>query len=312
MGTRQDLINKFKGTHFTLQEAYEAVDAPKESIRARIYENLGFSFERISKGIYRSLAESGQGILIEGDGRDLSMLKDASVDAIITDHPWEDEKSNKGGNRAFAEYNCFRYTKEDFAEKARVLKEGCFLAEFLPAENASNYEYLYQLKKMAEEAGLQYYTKVAWVKTGFVANTGRKAKNTEEVLLFTKGKARNLRPDAKKNKAEPNIEHFMSGARGMFPTAFHCEPPKKVERIHQAEKPVALLQEIMELISFPGDTILDQFAGSGATGVAAVESKRHAIMIEMAVEAAQSIRQRFEKLQLNLAELKYSTVSTCA
>jgi len=34
----------------------------------------------------------------------------------------------------------------DFKEKARVLKDGCFLVEVLPAENENNYEYLYQIK----------------------------------------------------------------------------------------------------------------------------------------------------------------------
>lgn len=55
------------------------------------------------------------------------MLADESVDAIVTDHPWEDSVSNKGGNRSFADFQCFRYTEEDFAEKDRVLKQGCFL-----------------------------------------------------------------------------------------------------------------------------------------------------------------------------------------
>ena len=39
---------------------------------------------------------------------------------------------------------------QDFKEKARVLKDGCFLVEVLPAENENNYEYLYQIKKYAK------------------------------------------------------------------------------------------------------------------------------------------------------------------
>ena len=74
------------------------------------------------------------------------MIEDNSIDCILTDHPWLDIKSNKGGTRAFALYDCFRYTLEDFKEKARVLKDGCFLVEVLPAENENNYEYLYQMK----------------------------------------------------------------------------------------------------------------------------------------------------------------------
>ena len=92
------------------------------------------------------------------------MLEDGSIDCIITDHPWEDKKSNKGGSRDFATYDCFTYTVEDFKEKARVLKDGSFLVEMIPAENENNFDYLYALKKMAQEAGFKYYCKVPWKK----------------------------------------------------------------------------------------------------------------------------------------------------
>ncbi len=49
-------------------------------------------------------------------------------------------------------------------KKARVLKAGCFLVEVLPAENENNYEYLYQIKQYAKEAGFVYYSKVSWKK----------------------------------------------------------------------------------------------------------------------------------------------------
>ena len=47
---------------------------------------------------------------------------------------------------------------------------------------------------MAEKEGFKYYAKVTWKKGTFVSNTGRKAKNSEELMIFSKGKARCLRP----------------------------------------------------------------------------------------------------------------------
>ena len=88
------------------------------------------------------------------------MIEDESIDCIFTDHPWLDLKLNKGGTRSFAKYDCFKYTLEDFEEKVRVLKNGCFLVEVLPAENENNYEYLYQIKQYAKAAGFIYYSKV--------------------------------------------------------------------------------------------------------------------------------------------------------
>ena len=155
---------KDKG-EFSLKDAYsENSDKPRETVRARIYDNLGVKFERVAKGLYKTIEGDESCVVIEGDGRDLSMLGDASIDCILTDHPWLDKKSNKGGDRNFATYDCFRYTLDDFREKARVLKDGCFLVEILPAENENNYDYLYQIKKYAEQCGLLYYSKVTWKK----------------------------------------------------------------------------------------------------------------------------------------------------
>lgn len=78
---------------FSLKEAYvHNADKPKETIRARIYENLGIKFERVAKGVYRTLDNEEVCIVMEGDGRDLSRLKDNSIDCILTDHPWLDNR----------------------------------------------------------------------------------------------------------------------------------------------------------------------------------------------------------------------------
>ncbi|MGF6375045.1 DNA modification methylase [Clostridiales Family XIII bacterium PM5-7] len=214
------------------------------------------------------------------DGRKLTMIEDGTVDLILTDHPYQDSAAHKGGNRSFADYDCFRYEENDFKEKARVLKDGCFLVEFLPEESSTNFDYLYEIKKMAQSAGFEYYTKVPWKKGNFVANTGRKAKNSEDIIIFTKGKARCLKPDVKKNKANPNEAHFMSGSRKMLPTAFDHQPPSRAERIHQAEKPVGLLIEVIEALTLEGEVVLDQFAGSGSTGIAAMLTGRRPILVE--------------------------------
>lgn len=228
--------------------------------------------------------------LFEGDGRNLFFIEDESLDAIITDHPYDIKKSNNGGDRHFATYSCFRYSQEDFYEKARVLKKGGFLVEFLPEENGDNWEYLTEIKQMAKKAGLIYYSKVPWVKDGFVSNCGRKSKNTEDVLFFTKGKARNLRINAKKCKNNPGQTYYMSGTSRMLPTSFVFAKSKNM--IHQAEKPVKLLEEIISYVSLPGETILDQFAGSGVLAEACLNTNRKSILIEIDENFTQKIIER--------------------
>ena len=137
---------------FSLQDVYEAIpEKPKTTIRGRIYDNLGIKFEKLKKGVYRTIKGNSQFIVIECNGRDLSFLEDNSVDLMINDHPWLDEKSNKGGSRKFTDkYDCFLYNKKYFEEKFIVLKAGSFLVEILPAENENNYDYIYYIKKVAQ------------------------------------------------------------------------------------------------------------------------------------------------------------------
>lgn len=309
MSVTQILMEEFRGQTFTTQDAYKAAGsaAKNHSIRARIYEGLKNNvFMRLSKGVYATVytAEDGSEsdcILVHGDGRDLSFLEDSSIDAIITDHPYDLHGALKGGNRDFASYELFQYTAKDFQEKYRVLKPGAFLVEFLPEESAENFEYVTRIKQMAMEAGFVYYSKVPWQKGSFVANTGRKAKNSEDVMFFTKGKARSIRPDAKKDKAEPEKKHFMSGANGMLPTAFNFDPPRKKERIHQAEKPVALLENIVRFVSLSGEWLLDQFAGSGVLGAACMNLGRRCLMIENDDTAVENIVSRLEMSRVDMA-----------
>jgi len=283
---------KRKG-EFSLKDAYsEYSDKPKETVRARIYDNLGIKFERIGKGLYKTIDGDESCVLIEGDGRDLSMLEDSSIDCILTDHPWLDKKSNRGGDRNFATYDCFKYTLDDFKEKARVLKEGCFLVEIFPAENENNFDYLYQIKKYAEECGLLYYSKVTWKKGGFVSNTGRKSKNSQDVMIFSKGKARPLRLDVKKTR-ETGIEQFMSGTTKMLPTMFDVPPVASKDKIHQSELPLSLCEQILKFVTLQGEIVLDSFAGSGVVGEAALNLKRNCILIELDHKNVIKIRDRF-------------------
>lgn len=278
----------------SLANAYEDVERAglqvnRESVRARIYEAIDSGIlARVAKGVY----VNGDVLLVQGDGRDLTGIANGSIDSIITDHPYDLKASNNGGNRHFATYDCFRYEQKDFDEKARVLKDGCFLVEFLPEENGDNWEYLASIKAMAEKAGFVYYAKVPWKKVGFVSNCGRKSKNTEDVLMFTKGKARSLRPDAKKDKADPTVRHFMSGANGMLPTSFDFAKPEEMDM--QAAKPVELLEAIIEYVTQPHEVVLDQFAGSGSTAMAARNKERRCILYEIDDALCANIRKKFD------------------
>lgn len=51
--------------------------------------------------------------------------------------------------------------------------------------------------------------------------------------------------------------------------------------VHPTEKPVSILREMIEASTLHGETVLDPFAGSGSTGVAAKLEGRRSILIEL-------------------------------
>ena len=300
MSVVSNILDAFQCVQFTVKDAYSVnPNTNRESVRARIYENLGTVFTRVSRGVYISVAEDA--VLIEGDGRDLSFLEDSSIDCIITDHPWMDEKSNIGRNRSFASYDCFRYTVADFMEKSRVLKDGSFLCECVPAENANNYDYLYEIKKMAESAGFEYYCKVPWKKGTFVSNTGRNAKAFEDIIIFSKGKPRALKPDKQRGVINGIPTRFMSGTNGMLPAMFDVQAVSRKERITQSEKPARLFEQLLEFVTRPDEVVLDQFAGSGSVGQACLNAGRKCILVEKSHDLVVKISNRLCLSQIHAA-----------
>lgn len=326
--------------NFSIQDATHLVknvrnmSVNNESIRARIYEGVEKGiFTRISRGVYKVTSQLDKNkstcLLINGDGRDLSMLKDESIDGIITDHPYDLQQALTGGNRKFATFELFRYENKDFKEKQRVLKNGAFLVEFLPEESEINFDYLYEIKKMAQENGFKYFAKVSWKKGNFVSNTGRKSKNAEDVMIFSKGEPRTLKIDAKKNLSvarENNINikgknsyeirdilqesgltvYYMKGTNGMLPTNFDYQPKSTKDKIMEAEKPVELIEEIIEYISKPYETLLDQFAGSGNFVIACSNKNRNSIAIEKDDNMFEKMKVNIEKkLNVKFDEIDY-------
>lgn len=277
----------------TLKEIYKAIDSSSyksnsntvhDSARAIIYRH-DEAFKRVCKGVYMLCGEHSSSLLINGDSRGLTEIEDGSIDCIITDHPWEDKKAHKSGNqKGFAEYQTFRYDLSDFMAKARVLKEGSYLVEFLPIESATNYEYLYEIKQMAKKCGLDYYTHCIWrnAPEGTI-NTGKTTKGVQQLVIFTKGKPRKLSRvgvNAYQTKEILNYEIEML--------------LKNNEKHHQAEKPIELYEYLIRNLTDEQDICLDQFGGACNMVKAALNLNRFAIIYEISKEFVEKAVSRFK------------------
>lgn len=94
--------------------------------------------------------------------------------------------------------------------------------------------------------------------------------------------------------------------QSIIPNTFVYSGGLGKDKIHPTQKPIEILQYFIELLSNPGDTVLDTFAGSGSTGVAAQNVNRNFILIEKDPKMFIKMEERIKKSSLNadLFEIK--------
>lgn len=95
----------------------------------------------------------------------------------------------------------------------------------------------------------------------------------------------------------PGLVTPEKAARGKLPTDtwWHTiVSPTGGERTgYPTQKPLGILRRILAASSDPGDLVLDFFAGSGATGVAALEMDRRFLLIDNNPQAIETMKTRF-------------------
>ena len=94
----------------------------------------------------------------------------------------------------------------------------------------------------------------------------------------------------------PGLVGKEKAARGKVPTDVWWQtivPTSGKERTgYPTQKPLAILERIVKVHSNPGDMVMDFFAGSGTTGVAAARNDRLFVLVDSNSEAVQVAAQR--------------------
>lgn len=132
----------------------------------------------------------------------------------------------------------------------------------------SNKEYLNSIEEMAEAVGFKIYAYLTWHYSDTIY-TGRTKKGKQQILIMSKGTARNL---ASKNGYAYKTTEMLED--------IHI-PLKTKEKKHQAEKPVELYEYLIKNLSKEGEVILDQFGGSCNMMLAATNLNRSSVVYEI-------------------------------
>ena len=155
-----------------------------------------------------------------------------------------------------------------------------------------------------------------WIKNrgSNFANTVREPmKEHESVLIFSNGKwtynkQMQERTGGGSARAKYLVEHnsqVREGTRAFEGREHHeiteLRVPSSWQKfnvetgLHPTQKPVALMEYLIKTYTNEGETVLDFTAGSGTTGVAAVNTNRNAILIEREEKYCEIIRARINE-----------------
>lgn len=125
---------------------------------------------------------------------------------------------------------------------------------------------------------------VTWIKKAPMPESvkNRPSNATEEVFLFSKNSKYFYDNQALREESGANLRNYW------------LLGPDPGGTSHPAVFPRELARRCIVLGSRPGDVILDPFSASGTTGVAAAESNRRAILIELNEEYATQSKSRID------------------
>lgn len=224
----------------------------------------------------REVQELSQHVL-EGDSTSLICSLDTnSVDCIITDPPYGvGNDSENLSHRTAKEFDdspeaAMALLRSIGPELRRVLKPDGHLWAFFGV-------------------GLWEPTISLWKQSGFEPSDVVAVWHKSGGATGTVNWDYDLAPDWEPIILAHNRTRRLSNKRG---ATFIHPPDLGSSRLHPNQKPIALIKELINLSTRPGDIILDPFAGSGAVAVAAKELGRQYIVMELDPRYVQIIKER--------------------
>lgn len=259
--------------------------------------------------------------IVFGDSRSLNQIKDKSVQLIITSPPYWQLKDygsvdQIGFNDSYEEY--INNLNMVWQECYRVLSDGCRLCinigdQFARSVYYGRYKVIpirTEIIRFCETLGMDYMGAIIWQKTTTMNTSGGGAimgsfpyprngilKMDYEFILIFKKLGNAPKPTVEqKAKSEITKEEWNQ----YFSSHWNFNGVKQLG--HIAMFPEELPKRLIKMFSFAGETVLDPFAGSGTTSLAAKHLDRNSIGYEINRDFAPIIEEKLGVMQPSFSD----------
>ncbi len=237
------------------------------------------------------------------DARHLDWIEDSSVHLVCTSPPYGMLKEYPAGDGQLGnipDYDAFLEELDKvWAECLRVLVPGgrvaCVVGDICLSRRSAGRHHVLPLSAdiqvRARQIGFDCLTPILWLKVANIAleasNSSRYlgkpnlpngiVKNDIEHILFLRkpGGYRSPTEDQERRSFIPSDEY----AR-LF-TPIWSDVSGQLRSAHPAPYPPAIPQRLIKMFSFASDTVLDPFAGTGTTALAAMQLGRNSISVDI-------------------------------
>jgi site-specific DNA-methyltransferase (adenine-specific) len=213
----------------------------------------------------------------------LRSLAYGSVDAIITDPPYgtNDGRGKRCGvGNSGAVVFALEWDKalplEWLTEAVRVLKPGGACVVFTDAKRPGD------VWDAGEKAGLRARNTFYWSKPDPPPTPRPNFASAVEVGVYFV------------NPGATSTWHGGGWCRNVFECVLAHKEIDGQTRFHPTQKPVGVMRWLVELVTNPGDVVVDPFCGSGTTGVACVATGRGFVGCDLSAEFVDVARGRLD------------------
>jgi len=238
-------------------------------------------------------------IIVHADILQTEAIAPSSVDLIVTSPPYNLSMAYSSSDDSLTYTEYLEWTRRWLLACRHLLRDDGRMCVNIPLDKSKGgYQSVgADITVLAKEVGFRYRCSIVW-------NEGTISRRTawgswlsasaphiiapvELIIVLFKN---HWKKTSGSHQSDISREEFMAWTNGLW--TFPGESRKRIG--HPAPFPLELPTRCIKLFSFVGDTVLDPFMGSGTTLIAAYNSRRRGIGVDISEEYCKLAKKRIE------------------